>query len=132
MAPLTNSRGTMRRTSDLFGFAVKASTTIQIGAMVVLAGGLAVPASTALGLVGVGIAKTYADNSNGADGDIKVEVETGTYAFHNNATSVNLTHIGSPAYIVDDQTVDATDGGGTRSPVGTIMDVDEHGVWVKF
>jgi len=132
MAPLTSSRRTQRRTSDLFGFPVKAATTIQLGALVVLAAGLAVPASTALNLVPVGVAKSYLDNSAGADGDQTVEVETGTFAFINNATSINLTHVGSPAYMVDDQTVDATDGTGTRSPVGIIMDVNDAGVWVKI
>jgi hypothetical protein len=34
--------------------------------------------------------------------------------------------------LVDDQTLAATDGAGTRSEAGDIYDVDDDGVWIEF
>jgi hypothetical protein len=97
----------------------------------VLDAGLAAPGRTAVGLKPRGIARSEADNSTGAASAISVTCDKGIFALVNDA-SVLRTHIGGTAYIVDDQTVAATDGGGTRSPAGEIIDVDAVGVWVKF
>lgn len=131
MTALTSSRLVKRRTAERFTDPVKAATTIQKGALVVLDAGYAAPGLTATGLKARGIAEDFVDNSGGAAGAKTVEVLKGTYSFVNDG-SITRSHIGGTAYIVDDQTVAATDGTGTRSAAGEIIDVDAGGVWVKL
>ncbi len=134
MAALTKDRNTKERAGVDFVDPVAAGKTIHAGALVVLnATGYAEPGSTATGLTARGRAEDAADNASGADGDISVRVKKGVFLFANHgADAVDRTHIGSTCYIVDDQTVAATDGTGTRSAAGTVMDVDADGVWVKI
>ena len=131
MAALTKDRNTPERDGKLVGHPVAAGKVIFAGALVALsATGYATPAATATGLKGLGRAEGHADNSEGADGEVTVIVARGCFAFA--GSGVTRAHIGAPAYAVDDQTVAATDGTGTRSAVGTIRDLDAHGVWVEF
>jgi hypothetical protein len=131
MVALTERRLVKRRTGDLFTDPVKAAVDIFEGAMVVLDAGFAAPGRTAVGLKARGICSTSALNAGGAAGALNVNINAGIFALNNDG-SVARTHIGGTAYIVDDQTVAATDGGGTRSPAGPIIDVNDDGVWVKF
>lgn len=48
-----------------------------------------------------------------------------------NDGSITQAHLMKTAYIVDDQTVAATDGSGTRSPAGRILGIEADGVWVE-
>ena len=134
MAALTKDRNTRRREAVEFNDPVGAGVTIFAGAIIALnATGYAVPGSTALNLTARGIASEQVNNAGGGDGDISVMSMSGGRAFHvGNDGSIDRTDIGGLAYIVDDQTVAATDGGGTRSVAGTIVDVDASGVWVRF
>lgn len=132
MPALTQDRNTPQRFGDTFNHSVAASSVIFAGSIVVLnAAGDAVAASTATGLKTVGRAEQYVDNSGGAAGDKAVDVRKGTFRFENDG-SIDRTDIEGTAYIVDDQTVANTDGTGTRSAAGKIVDVDADGVWVKF
>ena len=45
------------------------------------------------------------------------------------ATATGLVAV---CYIVDDQTVAKTDGSSARSKAGTIVNVDDQGVWVRI
>jgi hypothetical protein len=58
----------------------------------------------------------------------------GWFRFANSAAGdlIALADVGKVCYIVDDQTVAKTDGGGTRSVAGRIRDVDAQGVWIEF
>ncbi|MBE0529530.1 MAG: hypothetical protein IH626_01800 [Rhodospirillales bacterium] len=134
MTVLAQDRNTPRRTGDVFSFPVAAATKIYAGALAVLNAGVAEGGSTAVGLVAVGRAEEQVDNSAGAAGELKVRVAKGTFRFANSAAAdeITLSEVGASAYIVDDQTVAKTDGTGTRSVAGTIVDVDDLGVWVKF
>lgn len=129
---LSADRATPKRDGKQFSDPVAASAQIYAGALVVLnATGYAAPGSTATGLAARGVAQANVDNSAGADGDLNVPVEAGVHRFRNDGTdTVDRTHIGGLAYIVDDETVASTDGTGTRSAAGTIVDVDSVGVWV--
>lgn len=131
MVALTQRRFAKRRTGDMFTDPVKAAVDIHEGALVVLDAGFAAPGRVAVGLKARGVCLTSALNAGGAAGAINVNVGTGTYQFNNDGT-VLRTHIGASAYIVDDNTVAAADGGGTRSIAGLIIDVDADGVWIKF
>lgn len=130
MTALTADRATRARTGEYIEDPVAAGVTIFAGALVVLdATGYAAPGTTATGLVARGRAEEHVDNSAGADGAVSVRVRRGIFRFANDS-SVDRTTIGKTAYIVDDQTVAATDGTGTRSAAGEVVDVDADGVWV--
>ncbi|MCY1544138.1 hypothetical protein D9M68_799980 [compost metagenome] len=56
--------------------------------------------------------------------------QVGDWRFANDGT-INRTHIGKTAYILDDQTVTATSA--SRSPAGRIEDIESDGsVWVHI
>lgn len=135
MAALTTDRNTPRAEGDIRRFGVAATTLIFAGALVMRnAAGFLVQGQAATGLVGVGRAEQRADNAAGADGDIECDVRCGTFRFVNSAGGDEITNAdcGDLCFAVDDQTVAKTDGGGARSPAGTIDHVDASGVWVRF
>lgn len=131
--PLTGERGTPSRDGKTFNRAVAAGVKIFQGGLTCLsATGFATPGAAATTLVADGVALATVDNSAGADGDVSVEVEKGTFRFANSAAGDAITRaeIGDDCYIVDDETVAKTDGGATRSIAGKIVDVVAQGVWV--
>lgn len=133
MTALTKDRSTTERNGDFYVFNVKAGAKIYAGSIVVLDAGNAKPGVTAAGLVAVGRAEETVDNTGGANGAKTVKVKRGVYRFENAAADlVAAANIGSPCYVVDDQTVAATHAGNTRSAAGIVRDVDDAGVWVEF
>jgi len=135
MAALTADRNTPTRSGDHRSFPVKSATKIYAGALVCIdSSGRAVPGTTATGLVAVGRAPSLVDNSAGADGDLRIEVERGIFRFDNSAAgdAIAVTDIGATVYVVDDHTVAKTSATSTRSAAGTVFDVDALGVWIKF
>lgn len=134
MTALTAGRATPRRENpDTESHPVLAATGIFQGSLVCLtAAGWAVPGAASTTLTAIGRAEHTADNSTGGSGDIKVRVRRGVLQFANSAAAdlVTRADIGKPAFVVDDQTVAKTNGGGTRSQAGIIRDVDAQGVWV--
>jgi hypothetical protein len=131
MPSLTRPRNTTERYGDCVGFTVAPGVTIFQGALVALEAGNAVPGKTALSLVAIGRAeRVVTDDQTGVS---KVEVKRGTFRYENSSTDrIEHIHVGSDCYIVDDQTVAKTDGGGTRSRAGKVVDVELLGVWVKI
>lgn len=126
MAALTADRNTKRRDGDLFSF--EAAAAVYAGALVALnADGKAVPA-TATGTICVGVARHYA-----AAGE-QVRVRRGVFNFEDAADDAALTRadIGATVYVADDQTVKKAAGSPASPVVGTLMDVDAEGVWVKI
>lgn len=131
MTALAADRKTPVRDGRYVEDPVAAGKKIYAGALVVLsATGYAEPGATATGLIARGRAEYDADNTAGADGDISVRVRRLDVFRYANDSSIDRTYIGKTAYIVDDQTVAATDGTSTRSAAGEIVDVDSDGVWV--
>lgn len=133
MTALVADRNTQVRDGTRFVRSVAAGAKIFAGALVVLnAAKFAKPGSTATGLVADGRAEHFVDNSTGADGAVRIEVRPGVFPFANSASTdaIAQVDIGNACYIVDDQTVAKTDGSGTRSKAGTIVDIDAFGVWV--
>ncbi|WP_178860814.1 hypothetical protein [Thiomicrorhabdus cannonii] len=132
--PLTQDRNTHQRDGEMLSLSVAAGAVIYAGALVVLnASGMAAPGSTATGLTYVGRADESVDNSAGADGDATVTVRRKTAFKWKNQTGDLVTEAGllKTCYIVDDETVAATDGTGTRSAAGTVIGIDSDGVWVE-
>ncbi|WP_256587802.1 hypothetical protein [Pseudomonas sp. Irchel 3E13] len=99
--------------------------------MVLSAAGLAIPGKTATGLTYAGRAEESVDNTAGSDGAATVEISRGAAFKWDNDGSINQTHLLKRAYVVDDATVSATDGGGTRSASGLVVAIDSDGVWVE-
>lgn len=130
---LTADRMIKRRDAVQFQDPVAAATTIFTGALVCLnAAGFAVPGATATGLVARGVCEEQVANP-GSAGDEVVNTRAGCFNFRNSADADEITraHIGDVAYIVDDETVAATDGTASRSAAGRIADVNDDGVWVE-
>lgn len=135
MAALTQDRNTAKRAGDTAAYDVAAAVVCRAGGIAVLdASGNVKPGVTATGLVCVGMFPAEVDNSAGAAADVKADVEFGVFRFANSAAGDAITkaEIGDTCYIVDDQTVAKTDGTGTRSAAGKIVDVDTSGVWVRM
>jgi len=132
---LTADRNTPRRSGDDFSYPVAAAVLCYGGAIAVLdSSGNVKPGVTATGLICVGRFENRADNSLGLAAAINASVARGTFQFANSADADAITkaEIGDVCYIVDDQTVAKTTGGGTRSVAGLIADVDSSGVWVRM
>ena len=112
---------------------VAADTKIFQGSLAAIVGGYAVPASAAAGAIAAGRANYEADNTDGAAGDVSVEIERGTFRWKNSSSTdaIAASDVGSVCFVADDQTVAKTDGGGTRAIAGTIIAVDSLGVWVE-
>jgi hypothetical protein len=108
----------------------------------VFAGGMVQVAASTFGVaaaavaanVAIGRAEHSADNTGGADGAVSVKVKTGIFRYANSAAGdlVTRARIGKPVYVVDDQTVAATDNAGARPVAGICFDVDASGVHVQF
>ncbi|CUR45513.1 hypothetical protein BN2364_1072 [Alloalcanivorax xenomutans] len=131
---LSSDRNTPYKQGELIVAPVAAATVVYAGALVVVnADGYAEPGSTATGLAYLGRADDAADNSAGADGDQGVPVRRGlAFKWENSAGDpVTQASLGRACYIEDDETVSATDGGGTQSIAGTVIQIDEDGIWVE-
>lgn len=131
---LTADRNTPLRDGVNVAHPVAATKKIYAGSLVVLnATGYAEPATTATTLTAVGRAEAQIDNSMGANGALTITVRRGIFCFSNaGADAVTRTEIGKSCYIVDDMTVAKSDGAGTRSVAGKVIDVDNMGVWVEI
>lgn len=129
MAALTKTRDTqwLGQPEMVRVYSIAASTTIYGGSIVCLnASGDAVPGSTATTLKAVGIAKQDYVNSTGSVVANAVEVLTGVAYFASGTAGDAITKadIGAIVYISDDQTVNKTNGGATRSKAGVVVQVD--------
>jgi hypothetical protein len=132
---LARERNTPSRDGTTFEYPVAASTRCWAGGLVCLdAAGNAKPGATALDLTAVGRCEETADNRDGIAGAVRVKVRRGVFQFANAGAAdlVTLADVGQPCWIVDDETIAKTDGGGTRSQAGRVEDVDAAGVWVRI
>lgn len=131
MAALTKDRNTPERDGRALHHPVKGGVQIFAGALVALdATGLAIPAAPGEDVKVVGVATAHTDNRLGADGDERLVVRRGVFAFANDAGAREITRadVGMPAAVLDDQTVQRSEGHGT--PAGIIVGLDDDGVWV--
>lgn len=130
MAALTRDRNTPEKEGKLLALPMAAATTIYAGSLVVInAAGYAAPGSTSTTLRAAGRAEENSVNS-GNNGDVLINVRRGVFKFANDATDP-VAALLSTCYIVDDQTVAATNGTNTRSAAGKVLAIDTDGVWVE-
>lgn len=135
MAALTAPRNTPRSQGGLRSIPLLANAKVFAGGMVQVAASTFGVAATAVAAnVTVGRAEESVDNTGGANGAKSVKVRRGIYQYANSAAGDLITraHIGKPVYVVDDQTVAATDNAAARPKAGICFDVDAQGVWVEF
>lgn len=134
MPALTKDRDTKTRSGEARVGPAAAGARVYTGALVARnAAGYIVPGVTATGLVGLGRAEEAIDNSAGANGAETVKYRPGIFLFDNApADPVGLDDVGSVCFVVDDQTVAATDGTNSRSKAGIVEEVSTIGVWVRF
>lgn len=135
MTALAVDRNTPERSGDTREPPAAAGALLYAGAMAAInAAGYAVPVTTALNLKGAGRVERRVDNRDGAAGAQRVKIRAGIFRYANSsgADLLTLADINSDVYGVDDQTVAKTSATNTRSVVGTLFDVDDQGVWVKF
>lgn len=136
MTALAADRTTPKRIAQRLSLPVAASSLIYAGALVcVNSSGFAVKGSTSTTLKAAGVAQQRVDNSAGADGALRIEVDrAGAHLFANSAAgdAITLADLGASVYIVDDQTVAKTSGSSSRSIAGKVVDVDASGVWIAF
>lgn len=133
MTALTAPRNTQERTGDIRVGLLGASQTIFSGALLMRnATGHIIKGGTATGSIGVGRAE--ADVTSTTAGETQVRYKPGIFRFVNSTSTdaITIAEIGDACFIVDDQTVAKTNGGGTRSAAGVVEDVDTLGVWVRF
>ena len=130
--PLTQDRNTSMKATDILVIGMAASSRIFAGSLVMLnAAGFAVSGVTATGLTYAGRAEEFVDNTSGAAGAARVAVRRNKAFKWTNDGSIAQAQLLKNAYVVDDGTVAATDGGGTRSIAGRIVGIDSDGVWVE-
>ena len=117
-------------------YEVAASTTIYRGSIVVInSSGYAIPAPDTAAATNsfAGIAQAQADNSAGANGDIKVILfTTGRHKLP--ASSAAITDLQTNCFADDDETVTPVSGTEETNSqkVGTIVEVDGTDVWVDI
>jgi hypothetical protein len=112
------------------GMAVTAAKTLKPGGLVcMITAGTCEPGKTGTGLVALGVCYDAVDNSGSLSPAPVATIHTGQFEFENSANSdlIAAANIGQTVYMVDDQTVALTDGGGTRSPAGTLVDMSDAG-----
>ncbi|MDW3711896.1 MULTISPECIES: hypothetical protein [Pseudomonadaceae] len=132
MTALVRDRNTHQQDAGIVAIPLAANARVFAGALVVVgATGWGAPGSAATGLTYVGRAEEAVDNTGGANGAKAVPVRRRLAFRWANDGSITQAHLMKTAYIVDDQTVAATDGSGTRSPAGRILGIEADGVWVE-
>ena len=108
---------------------VAGGQVLEQGTMVALnSEGYAVPAAKAADLLIAGVAQSYADNRQGADGAEVVSVRRGAFVMAADAT-IKETDLLKMAYMADATTLTLTAEG--SSPVGAILEVAADGVTVQ-
>lgn len=126
-------RQTPRRDLGLIKVPVKANVVVRAGYIAVVgATGFAEEGKTATGLTFLGVFDETIDNTGGADGDCSVMVRTHQAFLLDNAGAdkVAQASVGKKCFITDAQTVSATSAANTKSEAGTVLEVNENGVWV--
>jgi len=109
MAALTQDKKTEYMEGVEITLPVYQSTTIYAGALVcVNASGYAVNASDTSGLIFMGVAREYVDNSAGASGDKTITVRRRGLFKMTLGHNISVANIGDNVFIVDNQTVDTS------------------------
>ncbi len=125
---LKKDRNSPRRDGVMLGVPVAAGARIFAGAIVgITNGGFCKPAG-ADAVAFAGVAQEQVDNRDGGDGEQSVTTRKGVFAV--TGEGIKRTDIGKPVKALDDESVKLAGAGDVVA--GTVFDVDDAGVWVKF
>lgn len=131
---LSKDRQTPMQDGETISVPVAANAVLYAGALVVAnATGYAAPGSVATTLTYLGRAEESVNNTGGANGakSVLVRRKKAFYFKNHGADLVTQASLGKVCYIVDDETVAATNGGNTRSAAGVVVGLDSGGVWIQ-
>lgn len=124
-AALTGPRDTKAKANTRINVSIKTGVTIYAGALVAVdATGYAIPASDATGLTVIGRATKTVAAGSAASGTYNMDVEQGVFWYASDVGTKVKNKIGSILYIVDDQTVSATNSGSYAIVAGIMIDYD--------
>lgn len=128
-AAATADRNTEARPGEFVECDVAANTTIYLGTIVAVdAQGNAVPASDAAGLTVLGRAEETVVNT-GAAGAKVIVIRRGIFLWDNSgAAALTKAHIGTIAYVADDQTVANASVNAIKA--GLVVGINTDGVWI--
>lgn len=137
------TRGISTQVFENFGqplsLPVASGAVIYRGSIVCLnANGYAVPgqllgSSPLNSLSTVGIARADVDNTNGSDGTLSVPVIVGVARLQNDSGDpIAQSGATKIAYVKNEYTVSATDGGATQAIAGLVVRVDSDAVWISL
>lgn len=137
MVALTAPAQRKSRSGKTARWPVKAASQIFQNGLVALLVGKAiaaragVDAAEAATMKVVGIANTSV-LGGAADGDVKVETDSGLFCFKIGAAgdALTLSDVENDVYVIDDQTVGKTHAVNTRPRAGVLKDVTSEGAWV--
>jgi len=133
--PATQDRATPEREGHRYVDPLAASTTIYAGAMYMLdASGNAVPAAAQAGATTLKVRGVAIKRAATADGQANVAGARGVFRLDNASAgdAVARTEIGAACYALDDVTVAKGSDTNKRPQAGTVVDVDDAGVWVRI
>jgi hypothetical protein len=126
-------RKTPVRDGKKIALPLAASTVAEAGKMgAVNAAGYVVPASNTAGLKVMGRIEEHVDNSNGAAGDLTVEIlRRSSFLFKNSTTSpVTQADVGGNVMVEDAETV--AHAASNSIVAGKFLGFESGGVWVEF
>jgi len=132
MIALSADKKTEYREGVEASFPVDDGDIIYAGALVcVNADGYLVPGADSDGLIFVGVAREYADNSGGQDGDVSAVVRRHGLFKMAFGHSISQANVGDNVFIADDQTVDLTANTTYKIFCGVIAEyIDATHAWV--
>lgn len=136
MTVLTAARDTQKLGDDAVPSMRKvplaATAKVYQGGLVCLSSGYGVAGAAGAGLVAIGRSRRTYDNSTGAAGDVVADVEAGIFHYANlGADPLTAADRGSPCFVHDDATVRRTNPAAAYALAGSVIDVDDSGVWVQ-
>lgn len=128
---LSSGRNTPTRLVTTVAIPVAANVKIFEGSLVVVDAGYAKPGMEGEGLIAVGRAEKYVDNTSGVAGAKILNVRRGCFLLNNDGVSpITNTDLMKDCYVVDDETVSSDSTG--RSIAGKIIEIDPDGIWVEI
>jgi len=138
MAAMTQERKVQKLSEttvvNLLHLPMKAGARGLLGAVAVLTGGYVTAGTTATGLITLGVFEETTDNTGGADGALYARIRQGAFKLNNSTgpDAITQADAGKDVFLVDDQTAARTDGGGTRSRAGRVLQIEPDGVFVQM
>lgn len=133
MNALTQDRNTPSKNASCVALPVKAEAVIYAGSIVCLdSTGHAIPGKTAPDLTYVGRAEEQVSAVGKVNGEVSILVRRGMAFRWDSDGSFGPTTLFKTAYIIDDHTLVWSDGAGTRSAAGTVIQIDpDDSVWIE-